>query len=265
MKDSFIFYRSFFDVLKEVPDETKLNLINAMAEFALNDKEISLNGMAKALFVLIKPQLEANAKRYQNGKKGGRPKQTKPETSDIECKFAPDSVEVESFISDFQAYKNSDFQPTTAERKNIAIVLSELNGYDSDYWQKVFISAKGGYLINGQIVPCNLRKILLEHNSIFAGEANLAPNKEHIEEIKQINKAKKSKKENEYKNIAEEERQKREQAFSNINSSESAVKYLNEYVVGGKLAKSIASDFKELSKIYDIGLSSEGVFYDKAC
>ena len=120
-------------------------------------------------------------------------------------------------------------------------------------------------MINGQIVPCNLRKILLEHNSIFAGEANLAPNKEHIEEIKQINKAKKSKKENEYKNIAEEERQKREKAFSNINSSESAVKYLNEYVVGGRLAKSIASDFKELSKIYDIGLSAEGVFYDKAC
>lgn len=263
MKDSFVFYRSFFDVLKEVPDETKINLINAMAEFALNDNEIALNGMEKALFVLIKPQLEANAKRYKNGSKGGRPpKQPKPETP-TEVKFAPNSVEVESFIEDFKTYKNADFEPTTAERKNIAIVLSELDGYEPKYWQKVFTLAKGGYLINGQTVPCNLRKILLEHNSIYAGEANLAPNKEHIEQIQDEKTARKKAIEKEYAQQAEIERKEREEERAKVKTVDAAVEFLNKYVHGNRTTKCISSDFKEFKKIFNIGIDQEGVFYEQ--
>lgn len=261
MKDSFVFYRSFFDVLKEVPDETKINLINAMAEFALNDNEIALNGMEKALFVLIKPQLVANAKRYKNGSKGGRPpKQPKPETP-TEVKFAPDSVEVESFIEDFKTYKNADFEPTTAERKNIAIVLSELDGYNEKYWQKVFISAKGGYLINGQTVPCNLRKILLEHNSIYAGEANLAPNKEHIEQVQDKKTAHKKAVEKEYAKQAEIERKEREEERAKVQTAYEAVEFLNKYVHGNTTTKRISSDFKEFSKLFGIEIDENGKFY----
>lgn len=265
MKDSFVFYRSFFDVLKEVPDETKINLINAMAEFALNDNEIALNGMEKALFVLIKPQLEANAKRYQNGSKGGRPpRQQKGEEKPQECKFAPDSVEVDSFIKDFKIYKNADFEPTTAERKNIAIVLSELDGYNFDYWQKVFISAKGGYLINGQTVPCNLRKILLEHNSIYAGEANLAPNKEHIEQLQEEKTARKKAVEKEYARQSEIERKEREQERAKVQTADEAIEFLNKHLGGANIQiKRISSDFKEFEKLFNIGIDREGSFYEK--
>ena len=37
-------------------------------EYALNQKEIKLNGISKAIFSLVKPQLDANYKKYENGK-----------------------------------------------------------------------------------------------------------------------------------------------------------------------------------------------------
>ena len=74
MKDSFIFYRSFYEALQEVDDNTQLNVIKAIIELALNQKETELSGISKALFTLIKPQVIANNIRYENGKKGGAPK-----------------------------------------------------------------------------------------------------------------------------------------------------------------------------------------------
>jgi len=79
-KNSFIFYRSFFEALVPLNDSDKLSLFNAIAEFALNQTETELEPLAKAMFTLIKPQLEANNKRYENGKKGGRGNKGKKQT-----------------------------------------------------------------------------------------------------------------------------------------------------------------------------------------
>jgi|APSaa5957512535_1039671.scaffolds.fasta_scaffold06740_6 hypothetical protein len=73
-KDSFIVYRSFYDAIKPLSDQDQLLLLKQIFEFGLNQKEIDLEPLPKAMFALIKPQLEANHKRYENGTKGGRPK-----------------------------------------------------------------------------------------------------------------------------------------------------------------------------------------------
>lgn len=73
-RDSFIFYKSFYEAIKETDKETQNQLFNAICQKALYEKDIELTGTAKILYVLIKPQLEANSKRYADGKKGGRPK-----------------------------------------------------------------------------------------------------------------------------------------------------------------------------------------------
>lgn len=259
--ENFIFYRSYYDCLKEFDDKKRLEILDAMLDFAFANQDTEFHGMQNAVFSMMKPLIEASIKNYRNGSKGGRPKkQPKPETP-TEVKFAPDSVEVESFIEDFKTYKNADFEPTTAERKNIAIVLSELDGYNEKYWQKVFISAKGGYLINGQTVPCNLRKILLEHNSIYAGEANLAPNKEHIEQVQDKKTAHKKAVEKEYAKQAEIERKEREQARAKVQTADEAVEFLNKYVHGNTTTKRISSDFKEFSKLFGIEIDENGKFY----
>lgn len=266
--ENFIFYRSYYDCLKEFSDQERLEILDAMLDFAFANQDTEFHGMQNAVFSMMKPLIESSIKNYKNGKKGGRPqKQTKttaqPQT-DVECKFAPDSIEVESFIKDFKIYKNADFEPTTAERKNIAIVLSELDGYNFDYWQKVFISAKGGYLINGQAVPCNLRKILLEHNSIYAGEANLAPNKEHIEQLQEEKTARKKAVEEEYARQSEIERKEREEERAKVQTADDAIEFLNKHLGGANIQiKRISSDFKEFEKLFNIGIDQEGSFYEK--
>ena len=70
MKDSFVFYRSFKESLSELTDSDKLLMYEAISDYALDKTEPQLVGFPKALFSLIKPQLDANWKRFENGKKG---------------------------------------------------------------------------------------------------------------------------------------------------------------------------------------------------
>lgn len=74
MRDSFIFYRSFYEACRELDAEEFKTTICALSEYALNSKEPQIKGAAKALFTIMKPIIDANNKRYENGKKGGRPK-----------------------------------------------------------------------------------------------------------------------------------------------------------------------------------------------
>ena len=76
-----IFYRSFYEAIKELPVDVQAIVYSAIFEYSLNFNEVVLEGLPKAIFTLIKPQLDANNKRYENGKKGGKPNQTetKPE------------------------------------------------------------------------------------------------------------------------------------------------------------------------------------------
>lgn len=74
MKDSFVFYKSFFEALQDLKDKDRLKVYDAICNLALNDQDTKLSGIAKTIFTLIKPQVLANKKRYENGKKGGRPK-----------------------------------------------------------------------------------------------------------------------------------------------------------------------------------------------
>ena len=67
-RDSFIFYRSFYEAIKEVPEDAQLQIYKAISIYALEQKEIGLSGISKAIFSLIKPQLDANYKKYENGK-----------------------------------------------------------------------------------------------------------------------------------------------------------------------------------------------------
>lgn len=67
-RDSFIFYRSFYEAIKEIPEKEQLQVYKAISVYALEQEEIELEGIAKAIFSLVKPQLDANYKKYENGK-----------------------------------------------------------------------------------------------------------------------------------------------------------------------------------------------------
>ena len=87
MRESTIFYRSFYEAIKELDADTQAQVYSAIFEYALNFNEVEVKGLAKTVFTLIKPQLDANLKRYENGTKAkvkqneskaeAKPKQTK--------------------------------------------------------------------------------------------------------------------------------------------------------------------------------------------
>ena len=69
-KDSFIFYRSFYEALQNVPKKHRTEVYEAVFEYAFESREPSLSGVPRALWELIRPQLDASQKRYENAKKG---------------------------------------------------------------------------------------------------------------------------------------------------------------------------------------------------
>ncbi len=77
MRDSFVFYKSFYEAIETLPKTKKVYLYEAIVRFALFSEEPKLDGMLQGMFNLIKPQLSANLARYENGKKGGRPRNQK--------------------------------------------------------------------------------------------------------------------------------------------------------------------------------------------
>jgi hypothetical protein len=77
MRDSFIFYRSFFEAIDNLPKENQLNIYKSIAEFSLNQNEIKLVGVERTIWTLIKPQLQSNYNKYLNGAK---PKQNGSKT-----------------------------------------------------------------------------------------------------------------------------------------------------------------------------------------
>ncbi|MCL1995135.1 MAG: DUF6291 domain-containing protein [Defluviitaleaceae bacterium] len=55
MRDSFVFYRSFYEAIEELPDyETKAMIYSAICKYALTGEEDELTGVPKAFFLLIK-------------------------------------------------------------------------------------------------------------------------------------------------------------------------------------------------------------------
>ena len=77
-RDSFIFYRSFYEAIKNLPPDMFKKSVEAIMDYGLDEMEPDGDGLEKTIFLLVKPQIDANNKRYANGTKGGRPI-TKPE------------------------------------------------------------------------------------------------------------------------------------------------------------------------------------------
>lgn len=72
--NSFIFYGSFFEAITELDDAEQLALFRAICSYGLTGECAETTGVVKGMFSLIKPQMDANAKRRENAKKGGAPR-----------------------------------------------------------------------------------------------------------------------------------------------------------------------------------------------
>ena len=168
-RDSFIFYRSFYEALQDLPNQQKLEIYDAICNFSLNFHECELKGISSTIFKLIKPQLEANNKRFMNGSK---PKKSKMQAKLKQVKSkteANNNVNNNVNVNDNTLYYNSerDFLadwkkareailklPTNIKKLNLeeSRIFQEVkNNYSIDY----FRSAMQGLFVQENVYDYN--------------------------------------------------------------------------------------------------------------
>ena len=100
LESSFVFYQSFFNMIGKIPDgETRLAAYDMICAYALNGMEPqSDNWLLELVFCAVKPLIDKNRKRRENGKKGGR----KPQAEAVQEKSAAE-VQTEEMTGEGEA------------------------------------------------------------------------------------------------------------------------------------------------------------------
>lgn len=66
IRESFVFYRSFYEAIEKLPDDQQLKVFKALANYALNGIDENIDGVAGAMLICFRPQIDANNRRYKN-------------------------------------------------------------------------------------------------------------------------------------------------------------------------------------------------------
>lgn len=94
MRNSFIFYDSWWIAIKNLPRDVQGDVLTAIIEYGLYGETTGqLKPIAKAMLAMVKAQIDINCQRFENGKKGGRPKGNKNQT---ETKPKPNNNQTET-------------------------------------------------------------------------------------------------------------------------------------------------------------------------
>lgn len=91
MRDTTVFYKSFVDAIETQSKEIQAEIYHLVFDYAFNGTEPNqeeYNSVSIAMFMLMRPQIDANNKKYENGKKGGRTK-AEPNLNQTETKVEP--------------------------------------------------------------------------------------------------------------------------------------------------------------------------------
>ena len=137
-RDSFVFYKSFYEASKYLSLDEKWQLFDMICQYGLYGNELETDWPSMWMFLLIKPQLDANNKRFLNWQKwwefgslGWRPKKNwdnsqKPQTNPTQTPNV--NVNVNDNVND---NVNENVNENELEKKLIkreCDVVSEPNG-----------------------------------------------------------------------------------------------------------------------------------------
>lgn len=131
-RESIVFYRSFYEAIKEFKSDVQQDIYTAIMEYGLYGKEANdLKPIADAIFKLIKPQIDANNTRYENGKKGGR---KKPPSNQGRTKSEPNDKVNDNDNDNEKVKEKANANPTSDEVAD----YFESNGYPRELGIKAF-------------------------------------------------------------------------------------------------------------------------------
>lgn len=131
-----ILYRSFYEAVKELPRDIQGEIYTAIMEYGLYGNETeNLKPIAKSIFTLMKPIIDVNNKRYDNGCKGGRPKKENGKENQKQTEPYPNKNQTKTKIEpnnndNYNEDKNVDIN-VVLEPSSEPIVKKERIDYDS--------------------------------------------------------------------------------------------------------------------------------------
>ena len=125
MREWFVFYFSWFDAIKLLPQESQLEALTSIIWYAKDWKEMTIEDpLANAIFTMAQPQIDANEKRYTDWKKWGRPKKqgstkketfTESTTHTTQKETVKEKTEFEKTLDEFIKMRKAIKKPITDE------------------------------------------------------------------------------------------------------------------------------------------------------
>lgn len=194
MRDSFIFYKSFYEAIRYQPREVQGEIYTAIMEYSLYGKETeNLKPIARSIFALIQPQIDANNKKRDNGKKGaeygklgGRPaKEENPEiTPNGECRINNANENVELIYNSYPTRCVVGGRSTGKSAKNkdkIKALLKKITSaklIDTIKWYVEDCKKTNTYMMNFSTFLNNIPDVPEEYKPIIP---NVKPNTNELQ------------------------------------------------------------------------------------
>lgn len=141
MTNHFTFFESYYESVEHLDAEIKAEFFDLLFRYALRDEEPTSDAtaIAKALFIMAKPNLDKSKARREAGKQGGsKPKQTqsKPKQTPSDKDKDKDKDIIGDVVKDLNLVCGTKFRITSKETtSSIRARLSE--GYSLDDFKKV--------------------------------------------------------------------------------------------------------------------------------
>jgi hypothetical protein len=123
-RDSMIFYRSFYDAVKLLPNDTQLEIFRAIFEFGLDGIEPNLSAGALPFWLLIKPNIQANRTKWENGCKA----KSKQGRSKTEAKQKQTRSKAQANVD-----VDVDVDKDENEEVDVKVDISDLSSFESKY------------------------------------------------------------------------------------------------------------------------------------
>ena len=128
--NQFTFFRSYFEAIEDLPDKVRLNVLEAIIEYALYGKEITVSGTAKVAFKLCKPTIDRTRAKALGGRRGGTSKSeaSTKHTASIDEASSKHSESSFDFALLKDKEKEKDMDKDKEEDKSLYVLFPNIGG-----------------------------------------------------------------------------------------------------------------------------------------
>lgn len=130
-----IFFVSYYEAIKELPEEQQGIVYKAIIDYAMEGIEPNLKGLAKSVFILIKPYIDSSRKKQESGSAGGKTGK----------KASKDTSESESETPSKQ-------QSKTKSKKASNQIIKNEDEYEDDFSKKEIEKEKNTILTDSELI-----------------------------------------------------------------------------------------------------------------